>query len=772
VTRTTRTTRLGLRTTQPGGRVPRGAALLAVVLVAVAAVIGLMRVEVDTSIDSFLPADDPAYQSLEGRARAFGGDPVIVMLESEDAGELLLGQENLMDLVKLEGQLAELPDVAAVYGPGTVLNQTAGAAQDMLAQISGRRDGLRATTENRARERGATPAEVTAAGKAAVAKFDRRYGALLVQGMPAGLPTLRNSRFVQSVIFDDDARPRARWHFIVPDGNTVAVLVRPRDDLDQTASAELVQSVRDAVDGSGIDTRRVTVTGVPVITAGLTDRAQQELPLLGALAVLLVGGIFLLVPWTRRRRSRLRPVVAALSGTALTVACFGWFDRPVSLGVVAFLPILLGIGGDYPFYLSRPGPRRTIIVAALAGCAGFASLALSPLPFVRELGLSLALGIMITVGVALGMNAVLGQVPHGPAAPPRALRTWSLAQRFGLAMAAVAVAAGGWAVLPTLDVEGQPDQLARGLDELHDAEYAEQKLGSSGEVSIRIRGKDLANPEVLRWTEQVRSQVVRQHGDELRPVLTLADLYHFLGTDPTQAQVDAAMEIMPRYLTSAVLRNDQSEALMVFGVKLRDVEEIGSLLDDVEKTLPDPPTGVEADLVGLPVAAARGLDLVSEGRTWMNIVGIGLALLVVLIGLRSARDTGRVLFTVLLAAGWVSGLVYLTAGSLSPLTVAIGSLTTATGCEFALMLARSGHRDVLRNVGTAALAATAGYLVLGLSELAVLRDFGLLLGASVACSFLAAVVANRVLPDQPRAPELPAAEMAGRPVIVKEVALT
>jgi predicted RND superfamily exporter protein len=746
--------------------------LLAVLLVAAFAAVGLTRAEVDTSIDSFLPAHDPAYQSLESRARSFGGDPVIVMLESDEPRDFLLGQDNLMKLVRLEGELAGLPDVAAVYGPGTVLNQTAGAAQDMLAQITGRRDGLRATTENKARADGASPSAVKAAGDDAVAQFDRRYGALLVQGMPAGLPTLHNAHFVQSVMFDEDGRPRARWHFIVPDENTVAVLVRPREDLDQAANAKLVDSVKQAVEDSGLTTRRSTVTGVPVVTAGLTDRAQHELPLLGGLAIALVGAVFLLVPWTPRRRSRLRPVVAALAGTALTVACFGWLDRPVSLGVVAFLPILLGIGGDYPFYLSRPGPRRTIVVAALAGCAGFASLALSPLPFVRELGLSLALGIVMTVAVSLGINAALGQVPSVAASPRRPERTWSPLRRLGLALAAVAVAAGGWAVLPTLNVEGQPDQLARGLHELKDAQYAEQKLGSSGEVSIRLRGKDLANPQVLRWTQQVRTQVVREHGDELRPVLTLADLYRFLGAQPTQAQVDAAIEIMPRYLTSAVLRNDQSEALMVFGVKLRDVEDISVLLDDVQRTLPAPPHGVQADLVGLPVAAARGLDLVSAGRTGMNLAGIGLAMLVVLVGLRSVRDTARVLLTVLLSAGWVAGLVYLSIGSLSPLTVAIGSLTTATGCEFALMLARSGRRDMLRGVGTAALAATAGYLVLGLSELAVLRDFGLLLGASVACSFLAAVVANCVLPDQHPEPDPPAESADRIDVNVKELALT
>jgi predicted RND superfamily exporter protein len=107
---------------------------------------------------------------------------------------------------------------------------------------------------------------------------------------------------------------------------------------------------------------------------------------------------------------------------------------------------------------------------------------------------------------------------------------------------------------------------------------------------------------------------------------------------------------------------------------------------------------------------------------------------------------------VLLATGWVGLIATLTTGSLNPLTVAIGSLVTATGCEFAVMLsARSDGRPVTR-VLTAALAGTAGYLVLGASKLAVLRDFGLLLAAGVVCSLLAALLVHAVLGQPRRAP--------------------
>lgn len=717
-----------------------------------ATVVGLLRLRVDTSIASFLPADDRTYQALGEKAASFGGDPVVVILESEEPGQLLLERDKLMPLLELEGSLSRLDDVSAVYGPATVLNQTAGAAQDLLAQISGRRDGLRLTTEQQARRDGATRAAAVAAGRRAVARYDRRYGALLVQGMPAGLPTLRNPQFVRSVMLDDNGRPRPQWQFLLPDASTVAILVRPVDHLDQEATARLVSQVRAAVEDAGLEERRATVTGVPVLSSALTEDARHELPVLGAVSIALVGLVFLLVPWSRRRRDRLRPVLAALAATGITLGALGWLGRPLSLGVVAFLPILLGIGSDYPFYLARNGRSRSVLVAGLAGAAGFASLALSPLPFVRELGLALAVGILMTLAVGAAMTRFLGPVESPAEKPARRPLVLTRGQRaVFLAVAAVAAVAG-WLTLPGLQVEGQPEQLAQGVSELHDAEYAEQKLGSSGEISIRLRGENLTDPRLLAWTRQAREQIVVALGDQARPVLSQADLFAFLGDNPTQEQVDAASEILPDYLTSAVLTSDHSEALMVFGVKLRDVNETSTLLDDIERALPQAPPGVDVELVGLPVAAARGLDLVSGTAWWMNLAGIGLALIVVAVGLRRRQDLARAALTMLLSSGWTAGIVALTTDTLNPLTVAIGSLATATSCEFVIMLARSGGRDWLRGVGTAALAALVGYSVLALSHLAVLRDFGLLLAASVACSYLAASVAVLVIaPGRPSA---------------------
>lgn len=725
-------------------------ALLGVLVLSAFTVVGLLKVDVDTSTASFLPSGDPVQEALEAKADDFGGDPVIVVLETKEDRALFNDPDALVRLVRLEGALADLPDVAAVYGPGTVLNQTAGAAQDMLAQISGRRDGYRNEVMAKARERGLAEADVKALGDAAVSRFDERYGALMVQGLPAGLPTLKNPRFVQTVLFDEetlDARPQ--WRYLIPSPRSAVVLVRPRANLDADGTARLVDGVREAADASELDLSRTTVTGAPAIAAGLADRGRSELPLLGAVAVGAVGLIFLFGSWTRSRWSRLRPTAAALAGTAMTLACFGWAGQPLSLGVVAFLPILLGIGSDFPLYLSRGRSDRAVVVTALAAMLGFGSLALSPLPFVRELGIALAAGIGLTVAVAWGIRWMLGPVPPPADAQPdrssqpaRAVTTPGTTGRAVVALALVVSAAFGWVAMSGLAIEAQPDELAAGLPELEDAQRAEDLLGSAGEVSIVVRADDVTSPEVLAWSQQAQSRIVTELGDRIHPVLSIADLLRFLGEEPTPEQVAAAIEVMPRYLTSAVLRSDRSEGLVVLAVEFDDVAGLGDLLDELRTAIGPAPESADVAVVGLPVSAARGLDLVDDGRLLINLAGIGLAGAALLIGLRSRDDALRAVITVVVSTGWVALLAAATTGALNPLTIALGSLVTATGCEFSVMLRRGSE---LRTVATAALAGTAGYLVLALSQLAVLRDFGLLLAGGVLCSFVAALVVDRIV---------------------------
>ena len=723
--------------------------------------LGLTRTQFDTSVGSFIPRGDPAYQALQQHDRTFGADPVVVVLHGKASEGLLLDQGQLVKLVRLEGALSHLDDVAVVYGPGTVLNQTAKAIQAVLQQIAGQRDAVRNLALQQARSNGLSAAAAQAAADAAVAKVDERYGKLLVKAMPIGLPTLSNSQFVGSVLLDEKGDPRPEWRFLVPDAKSATVLVRPRSGLSQEANGRLVDAVRDLVAKSGLNVSAPLVTGVPVLTASIADKARAEAPRIGLAALGSVALVFLLAPWSKRRKFRLLPLACALLGTGTVIGVFGLLDRPVTLGIVAFLPVLTGIGSDFPLYLFQPSRRRRVLVAAGAGAVAFGTLTLSPLPFVSEFGLALTLGIVATVGWALTLRSLLpvvepAEVAGGRGAPLAAARSGrSIAIGRATGVVAALVACAGWVLLSGLSLQSSPQELAAGLPALDQVNAAEQTLGFSGELDVMLRGANVLEPRVLAWSTRAEQTVVTKNGDQMRPLLTYGRLLAFLGSDATAEQVDAGADLIPSYLLEAAVSPRRDLALSTYGIRLDDVRAQQRLIKQVRDTLPLPPAGYSVNLVGIPVVAARGLELMSSGRYLINLAGIFAAALVVGVGLRSRRDALAAACAALLATGWIFLGFSVLGARLSPLTLAVGALITVTACEFTTMLGEqsSARRSwTRRSVAFAATAGTLGYGVLALSGLAVLRDFGVTLAAGVVCSYLAALLVTTVLAGRSGAP--------------------
>lgn len=718
----------------------RAAGLL---LVGALAVAGLVRLEVDTGIRSFLPATSTSADDLRDLQSSFGGDPVVVLLTARTDGGML-SPEVLPELLRLEGRLAGLEDVAVVYGPATSLNQVAAQTQQLLARISGRRDGLRDVARKKAQDAGGSAAQVQAAGDRATAGFDRRYGSLLAGGLDAGLPTLSNPGFVKSVAYGPDARPRPQYRFVLPSPRSVAVLVRPREDLDQLDTEALTRAVRSAVREADLDGAQVRVTGTPVLSAALADTVRRELPGLGALAVVLVG-VVLLGTGRGPRRARLLPLLAAVTATATTLAVLGLVGAPLSLGMLALMPILIGVGNNYPVYLAGRPDRRVVVVVGVASAAAFASLGLSPLPFVRGLGLALALGVLASLAVALvttprataGARSAavpVGEPVRAPSRRPRLL---------ALLLAGTVLAAGGWWSLPRLEVEASPQSTARGLPAVHEAEQAERVLGATGEVAVVLRAPDVLAPEALAWSRAAEEALVVRLGDRLRVLASPDTLLGFVGPSPTSSQVLAAADLVPPYLLGAVVRSDRRESVVTLGIRIADLAQLQVLLDDVRAALPPPPPGASVRVAGLPVVAVEGYDALTRDRVLPNLIALAVLTVVAALGLRRRRDALWALLAAGLAAGWGFAALAVSGLGVSPLTTSLGALVAAVGCEFTLLglyARQSGHRLVQHAVGVAAATGVAGFLALLASDLRVIQEFGLVLVGSLLLAYMSSAL--------------------------------
>ncbi|MCA1844068.1 MAG: hypothetical protein LC792_12965, partial [Actinobacteria bacterium] len=457
---------------------------------------------------------------------------------------------------------------------------------ELLVSITARRDGLRAEAVEAAKAAGKSDAEADVAGRAAVAAYEQRYGALVAAGLPLGLPSVSNPTFDRTVFFDKEGRTKPQLRWIVPDDRHAAVYVRPREGLDQTSTDHLVRAVRSEAHQAGLGTG-LTVTGAPVLVTALGAEVRKELPRLALIAFVAVALAFLLthrprrierrqrggqggaeppLGRTRRAASWITPLVIGPAATAVVVGFFGLRGTPLSLGMLAFLPVMLGVGSDMPIQAAYPARRRILVAATAASAAGFAALALSPLPFVRDLGFALAAGVAVSAVLAL----VLGRTPSESAAPtgvripensgkgtpvPSASATGVRSPGYGGKGTPIAAAGGaisssrklvlaagcslaalGWLLLPSIPVEARPERLAQGLPALKDARRAEAVLGASGEVAVRVRAADVVSPEMLAWFRSAEDAVVAPFGDRLRPVVSPLRLLSWLGEDATASQ--------------------------------------------------------------------------------------------------------------------------------------------------------------------------------------------------------------------------------------------
>jgi uncharacterized protein len=183
-----------------------------------------------------------------------------------------------------------------------------------------------------------------------------------------------------------------------------------------------------------------------------------------------------------------------------------------------------------------------------------------------------------------------------------------------------------------------------------------------------------------------------------------------------------------------------------------------------------PPPGVTAELAGLPVEAAQANADVSSW--WRRLaLGVGALVLVGLVLFAVRRRLNQALIPLVpiaLATGWAGllswwsddtpiGILLGRPVALNPMSVTLGALVIALSTEFSVLLsaryrserdAGLGVRAALlrtyqstgRAVTASAVTALAGFAVLVISDIRMLRDFGLVTVVDLAVSLIGVLV--------------------------------
>jgi hydrophobe/amphiphile efflux-3 (HAE3) family protein len=329
---------------------------------------------------------------------------------------------------------------------------------------------------------------------------------------------------------------------------------------------------------------------------------------------------------------------------------------------------------------------------------------------------------------------------------------------------ALLVAVLGWAADTQTHVVSDVQKLVpQDSRSLNDLESLQTTTGVSGEIDVLVRA-DMTNPKVLRWMSAYQAEILdrydysRTNGcgkARVCPGLSLPDLFN--DRDPntvTRAQITALLDSVPPYFSQAVVSPDHKAAVMSFGIRLMPLAEQQKIIEDMRSRL-DPPAGVNPSLAGLPVIAAQANATVGSDlrRSLTTVLGLILVFLVLFAIWRQAGRAFVPLVPIALATGWSALILFLIRVPLNPMSAILGVLVIAISTEFAVRLSErsrlereDGHqvgealRRTYRSTGAAVLAsgitAVAGFAVLVLSDIRMLRDFGLVTVVDLTASLL------------------------------------
>ena len=458
--------------------------------------------------------------------------------------------------------------------------------------------------------------------------------------------------------------------------------------------------------------------GAPDVRSAVRDAAASGVPTIGVAALATATGFLVLllspVPMVRGF------AVLLVVGIAVALVC------ALTAGSAAL--VLTGAG------------RGGAIAAALRGAGEIVGAAGRIVPRRRRAQVS-------------------ARVAAGAASRPIPLLHRALASPGRILALGALLALAGWVADTQTGVQSDVTKLVPdNMPALRDLRELERVTGVSGEIDVVVHARSVANPQTIGWMISYEQKLFAHYGylettgcsvSTLCPALSLPDLFsagsqssQSAAAGLTSASIQSLLGAVPPYFRQAVITPDQREATLAFGIRLMPLSRQQQVIDYMRSQL-HPPPGVSAGLAGLPVLAAQANDSLSSSARRLltllaGLLAVGAALMV---ALRSARRVIVPLIPIMLATGWSALILFVIGIPLNPMSATLGALVIAISTEFSVLLSeryrseRRAGRDApdalartYRLTGAAVLAsgltAIAGFGVLVLSNITMLRDFG------------------------------------------------
>ena len=707
--------------------------IIVFILLSAAAVPGIFMLETNTGFDSFVSPDAKIFRDTARYEEQFGGDAITVLL----TGQLdnIFSNENREILAQFHEIISRNELYISVNSPLPIL-------QAIIDQL----------------------------------------------GPDSTIP-------ITSILYNTDGSIIPALQPFIPDDNHALILVTPRGSISEDEALMATQGIQEYFTlhpMAGVDTSVISSAQlINAISVSMGNNIMVLLCLSVAVMILILVFIF-------RVRWRLLSLFMVGISALLTFGLMGYASVPLSMATMAVLPILIGLGIDFSIqfhnrYQEEVTTSATageavvssishmfpvVGIALLATIIGFITLYISEVPMIRDFGMMLAVGIVISYITGLFLlNSVIivadkrmkikqlkKEAEEASGRIERVLlRLGNLAINHTLWIFIVAVVfavAGGivdhW--LPTnTDYEELMPQSTPELVELRELRTI---VGSGGTLQFMVEADDVTSPELLRWLNEYEDEAMLQH-PELISVNNLSSLISEAtgGIIPDREEIDLILENTPPQYLNQLLSSDRKMLSVSFEIRYIPLEEMHDVLQDMIKQV-DTPTGVQFSSVGNLALGISTVDAIVGSRMTLNIICISAIFIVLLLVYRHLWKTIITVIPVGAVIAWSSLDMYLIGIPLNPLTAILGVLIIGICTEFMVLLTGRYEEEkklglapkeamaraiskIGRAIVTTALTTLGGFGVLIASNFIMIRDFGI---ATVVGVFLCLIISITVMP--------------------------
>jgi predicted RND superfamily exporter protein len=485
------------------------------------------------------------------------------------------------------------------------------------------------------------------------------------------------------------------------------------------------EEVRQLLAKHSVGDVRVSATGAVLVMQFTRLHVQREMVVIG----LIAGAFVVLVFFLSFKSWRLTAMACATMFLAVlwTLGIMGWTGIPVGQCSIYAMVVTLAVGSSYAIHvISTIGTRAAqvqskrvairmaisdfslpLLTVSLAAALSGISLLSFDIPDIRELGVLQALGITLSyllsyfllpaAMVAFGTGALrkqLAQVDRAPSRVDAAIqafidflfkiplsRPW-IAASLTIAMVGVSLI-GIQDVVPSLIFEETVPRhsLPREGYERIRAAFGNFKLSTI--VVQRTDGGSLLDPEGLREVEHLQRDLAAV--PEIRVLPSIVDVFKqvnlaTLGKEEIPARrdaIDQMLLLIGRSKLKRMIDRPGQSALLNIAIKTEDPRRMSQIIRGLQDRLARTPKGYFAQLSGTPVIAESINNYVVKNK----VISIGLCLAIVLL-ICMIVNSSPVLGLISTAAAGVAALaifgimgffgIYLDPSSATITTIAIG----------------------------------------------------------------------------------------------------